>query len=156
MISIIGYCSVIWGCDIRYRDENSSPGAQNWVLVNNNVKPNSFRKRKKAFFLILDLKPETHYSLRITAHNSAGSTVGQFPFTTLSSSGATIAPELIIHSEYGGIFGSFSASVAIPIFIALVLTVVTVATSLLLVVNKFGKSFRGGINEMINNVPTAQ
>ena len=51
-------------------------------------------------FSVLDLSPETHYKLRMTAHNSAGSTVSIYRFTTLTFGGATVAPELIIHSEY--------------------------------------------------------
>jgi hypothetical protein len=36
---------------------------------------------------VLDLMPETRYTLRMTAHNSAGSTVHEYDFTTLTFSG---------------------------------------------------------------------
>ncbi|XP_069693703.1 cell adhesion molecule Dscam1-like [Periplaneta americana] len=66
-----------------------------WTLVSNNI------KFEQVEFLVLDLNPETWYTLRMTAHNSAGSSVTQFDFVTLTSSGATVAPDLIVNSSYG-------------------------------------------------------
>ncbi|XP_022252784.1 Down syndrome cell adhesion molecule-like protein Dscam2 [Limulus polyphemus] len=42
-----------------------------------------------------ELTPGTWYNLRITAHNSAGSSVKEYSFSTLTSDGATIAPVAI-------------------------------------------------------------
>ncbi|XP_022253768.1 Down syndrome cell adhesion molecule-like protein Dscam2 [Limulus polyphemus] len=42
--------------------------------------------------IIQDLSPSTWYNLRITAHNSAGSTVKEYTVSTLTPDGATIAP----------------------------------------------------------------
>ena len=63
----------------------------NWILVNNNVKPSTKalgpRDSGSYLFSVLDLLPETRYTLRMTAHNSAGSTVHEYDFTTLTFSG---------------------------------------------------------------------
>ena len=76
---------------ISNHDEDST----SWILVNNNVKPiissskdvGSEPGLASYFFSVLDLLPETRYTLRMTAHNSAGSTVHEYDFTTLTFSG---------------------------------------------------------------------
>ena len=72
-----------------------SVGSSDWVLVNNNVRPSDLVQNGIRFqkFVVLDLIPRTKYILRITAHNSAGSTVKQFTFTTLNSDGTPMASE---------------------------------------------------------------
>ena len=79
----------------------------------------------KEGFSVLDLAPETHYKLRMTAHNSAGSTVRIYQFTTLTFGGATVAPELIIHSEYnyGFLKLLINPSVVLPVLLALIVIV---------------------------------
>ena len=74
---------------------NLEDDSSSWILVNNNVKPipvgsKDFGSETPAgsyFFSVLDLMPETRYTLRMTAHNSAGSTVHEYDFTTLTFSG---------------------------------------------------------------------
>ncbi|XP_049947468.1 Down syndrome cell adhesion molecule-like protein Dscam2 [Schistocerca serialis cubense] len=66
-----------------------------WTLVSNNI------KIEQTEFMVLDLEPETWYALRVTAHNSAGSTIANYNFVTLTHTGATIAPDLIVYSNYG-------------------------------------------------------
>ncbi|XP_049771830.1 Down syndrome cell adhesion molecule-like protein Dscam2 [Schistocerca cancellata] len=66
-----------------------------WTLVSNNVKTEQLQ------FIVLDLNPGTWYNLRVTAHNSAGSTVEHYDFVTLTHLGATVAPELIVYYGYG-------------------------------------------------------
>ncbi|CAD7088390.1 unnamed protein product [Hermetia illucens] len=56
-----------------------------WNQITNNVKPGNN-------FVVLDLEPATWYNLRITAHNSAGFTVAEYEFATLTVTGGTIAP----------------------------------------------------------------
>ena len=122
-----------------------------WILVNNNVKPRSVghgietlhgnmeksylnhngddvkagNDAREEGFSVLDLTPETHYKLRMTAHNSAGSTVSIYGFTTLTFGGATVAPELIIHSEYnyGFLKLLLNPSVVLPVLLALIVIV---------------------------------
>ena len=72
----------------------SSGHGNDWVLVNNNVKPTMVSSNngdndveELNHFSVLDLMPETRYTLRMTAHNSAGSTVQEYDFTTLTFSG---------------------------------------------------------------------
>lgn len=40
-------------------------------------------------FVVLDLEPATWYNVRITAHNSAGFTVAEYEFATLTVTGGT-------------------------------------------------------------------
>lgn len=56
-----------------------------WTLVSNHV-----RWDNTSEYLVLDLRPATHYTLRITAHNSAGSSVATYPFTTLTHLGGRL------------------------------------------------------------------
>ncbi|XP_043866972.1 Down syndrome cell adhesion molecule-like protein Dscam2 isoform X3 [Drosophila mojavensis] len=56
-----------------------------WNQISNNVKPDNN-------YVVLDLEPATWYNLRITAHNSAGFTVAEYDFATLTVTGGTIAP----------------------------------------------------------------
>ncbi|XP_033248022.1 Down syndrome cell adhesion molecule-like protein Dscam2 isoform X17 [Drosophila miranda] len=56
-----------------------------WNQISNNVKPDNN-------YVVLDLEPATWYNLRITAHNSAGFTVAEYDFATLTVTGVTIAP----------------------------------------------------------------
>ncbi|XP_034252493.1 Down syndrome cell adhesion molecule-like protein Dscam2 [Thrips palmi] len=58
-----------------------------WTLVSNNVQVD------RQEYSVLDLSPATWYTLRMTAHNSAGSTVVNYEFVTLTNSGATLPPE---------------------------------------------------------------
>lgn len=51
-----------------------------WNQISNNVKPGGN-------FVVLDLEPATWYNLRITAHNSAGFTVVEYEFATLTITG---------------------------------------------------------------------
>ena len=89
------------GCDIssfviEYRPRKSSE--KDWILVNNNVRPSDFNEK----FSVLDLRPSTQYVLRITAHNSAGSTVKDYAFITLNAGGKKASTEglLIKDSDY--------------------------------------------------------
>ncbi|XP_052129225.1 cell adhesion molecule Dscam2-like [Frankliniella occidentalis] len=58
-----------------------------WTLVSNNVQVDRLE------YSVLDLSPATGYTLRITAHNSAGSTVVNYEFVTLTNSGVAVSPE---------------------------------------------------------------
>lgn len=51
-----------------------------WNQISNNVKPGGN-------FVVLDLEPATWYNVRITAHNSAGFTVAEYEFATLTVTG---------------------------------------------------------------------
>lgn len=51
-----------------------------WNQISNNVKPGGN-------FVVLDLDPATWYNLRVTAHNSAGFTVAEYEFATLTATG---------------------------------------------------------------------
>lgn len=55
-----------------------------WNQISNNVKPGGN-------FVVLDLEPATWYNLRITAHNSAGFTVAEYEFATLTVTGGKLS-----------------------------------------------------------------
>ncbi|XP_059621855.1 cell adhesion molecule Dscam2 [Phlebotomus argentipes] len=65
--------------------EHKKKDQTEWNQISNNVKPGGN-------FVVLDLEPATWYNLRITAHNSAGFTVAEYEFATLTVTGGTIAP----------------------------------------------------------------
>lgn len=54
-----------------------------WTQISNNVKPGGN-------FVVLDLDPASWYSVRITAHNSAGFTVAEYEFATLTVTGGKL------------------------------------------------------------------
>ena len=114
----------------------SFSGSLDWILVNNNVRPpdliqDGLRSQK---FVVLDLKPRTNYILRITAHNSAGSTVKEFSFTTLNSDGTPLASEGLKkdhHSEF-----------VLPIvLVAFTITSIVLGTRFLLFLKKMLPNF---------------
>ncbi|XP_068085516.1 cell adhesion molecule Dscam2 [Anabrus simplex] len=74
------------GCPILYFtvEYRLLPGNENWLVVDSNINTKLFTLR--------DLRPETWYQLRITAHNDAGSTRALFNVATTNMIGATIAP----------------------------------------------------------------
>lgn len=73
-----------------------------WNQISNNVKPDNN-------YVVLDLEPATWYNLRITAHNSAGFTVAEYDFATLTVT--------------GGIYDQFSDSESCIAFVHRVLYV---------------------------------
>ena len=110
-------------------------------------------------FSVLDLTPETHYKLRMTAHNSAGSTVSVYGFATLTFGGATVAPELIIHSEYklpGFLKLLVNPSIVLPVVLALIV----IASMMVFVVHQLkkdrfllrGRRFWGCSNFITQNI----
>lgn len=60
-----------------------------WNQISNNVQPGGN-------YLVLDLEPATWYNLRVTAHNSAGFTVAEYEFATLTVTGGMLFFEKII------------------------------------------------------------
>lgn len=70
------------GCPIQYFMVEYTPKSINeWIPVSSNVKPEQKR------LVIPGLKPSTWYGLRMTAQNSAGSTIAKYDFATLTISG---------------------------------------------------------------------
>lgn len=66
--------------------------------------------------MVLDLEPATWYNLRITAHNSAGFTVAEYDFATLTVTGgiydlfsdSQLIPALLLYIEYSTLTASES------------------------------------------------
>ena len=70
------------GCHILYFVIEYKPRSKaDWMLVSNNV------NMQKEQYTILDLQPDISYNLRVTAHNSAGSSFQEYEFMTRSNSG---------------------------------------------------------------------
>ncbi|GAB6020996.1 Down syndrome cell adhesion molecule-like protein 1 [Chamberlinius hualienensis] len=77
------------GCPIHsFIVEYAIKSSSQWTTASTHVKPEQRR------LVIPGLKPGTWYKLRMTAHNSAGSTIATFDFATLTTNGATIPPDL--------------------------------------------------------------
>lgn len=69
------------GCPIqRFEIEYRSKEDLDWVLVSNSVDD-------QKQFVVRSLLPNTEYNVRVRAHNSAGSTVMEYTFRTLSKPG---------------------------------------------------------------------
>ncbi|XP_071050253.1 cell adhesion molecule Dscam1 isoform X5 [Onthophagus taurus] len=74
------------GCPMLYSVvETRKKTTNEWIQVSNNVKSDGD-------FVVLDLDAATWYNIRVTAHNNAGFTVGEYEFATLTPAGGTIAP----------------------------------------------------------------
>merc|ERR1711915_947551 len=73
-----GGCSMIY-FTVQYKARNQ----KDWTLVSNNVKPGGN-------FVILDLDPATWYTMKISAHNEAGSSIAEYVIATLTTSGGTL------------------------------------------------------------------
>ncbi|XP_028968106.1 Down syndrome cell adhesion molecule-like protein Dscam2 [Galendromus occidentalis] len=76
---------------IEYCPRSSSSNHNQWIVVSRNLSPD------EGPMTLHDLKPETWYSVRVTATNDAGSTVAEFPVRTFSNSHVT--PELMVHDQ---------------------------------------------------------
>ncbi|XP_049800134.1 Down syndrome cell adhesion molecule-like protein Dscam2 [Schistocerca nitens] len=90
-----------------------------WTLVSNSV------PHADAPFSVLDLRPATRYLLRLTAHNSAGSTVALYDFVTLDDETGVVAPELIVQAGWTN--GHFWRNPAIIVTLIAVLVAFIVA-----------------------------
>lgn len=64
-----------------------------WNQISNNVKPGGN-------FVVLDLDPATWYNVRITAHNSAGFTVAEYEFATLTVTGGKLIDHFTLKNIY--------------------------------------------------------
>ncbi|XP_046988949.1 Down syndrome cell adhesion molecule homolog [Schistocerca americana] len=100
-----------------------------WTLVSNNaqVAPSG----GGGDLPVLDLSAGTAYLLRVTAHNSAGSTVATYAFATLTRAGATVSPELMVHSEYSNRDLYTGINVIVPIVTGVSFLVILAAGLLL-------------------------
>ncbi|XP_049771919.1 Down syndrome cell adhesion molecule-like protein 1 homolog [Schistocerca cancellata] len=100
-----------------------------WTLVSNNaqVAPSG----GGGDLPVLDLSAGTAYLLRVTAHNSAGSTVATYAFATLTHAGATVSPELMVHSEYSNRDLYTGINVIVPIVTGVSFLVILAAGLLL-------------------------
>ncbi|XP_068223029.1 cell adhesion molecule Dscam1-like isoform X2 [Palaemon carinicauda] len=103
---------------IEYRER----GMPSWTLVSNHV-----RWDNTSEFLVLDLKPAMRYTLKVTAHNSAGSSIGSYPFTTLTYFGATLSP--IIHDAVGVPPWYLDSHVLVAVVIACILVLLAVCVA---------------------------
>ncbi|KAK6630670.1 hypothetical protein RUM43_014659 [Polyplax serrata] len=77
------------GCPITYFViEYRTYELSSWALASNSVQPGD------RVFVLSDLRANTKYNVRVTAHNNAGSSIAVYNFTTLMPiGGAIITPE---------------------------------------------------------------
>lgn len=92
-------------------------GTEPWILVASRATEN---------LLIRDLKPASWYSLRLTAHNDAGSTQTLMEFATTTLSGISIGPpnDLIMDDDtVKGIPSYKLLYIVVPLICAIVLII---------------------------------
>ncbi|GAB6020998.1 Down syndrome cell adhesion molecule-like protein 1 [Chamberlinius hualienensis] len=101
------------GCPIQYfMVEYAVKSSNQWATVSTHIKPEQRR------LVIPGLKSGTWYKLRMTAHNSAGSTIATFDFATLTNAGGTVAPEVQMDSsgeQIDGLMAALNFYVIIPV-----------------------------------------
>lgn len=109
------------GCPILHFVVEYKPAIDDkWRLVANNVHP------KQAPFVIPDLTPATHYNLRVTAHNSAGSTMMEYDFATHTMAGDILnaGPKSDGDSEKAAVFIDMALLGLIGATVGIVLVVI--------------------------------
>jgi len=77
------------GCPVQYfvvEHRRADAIGARFKTVANDVSP------REGDFHIRGLEPATRYFIRVSAHNSAGSSVAEYPFATLTARGATLPP----------------------------------------------------------------
>lgn len=120
----------IHSCPILYYIvEYKVRGTSEWVFAANNVKPEQKR------LVVRDLTPATWYQLRITAHSSAGSSVGEYNFATMTMTGATISPNVMLQDEADNMSSSPKVDlwVAVTVILSVLLVIVVLALTCLFV-----------------------
>uniref|UniRef100_T1JD47 Down syndrome cell adhesion molecule-like protein Dscam2 n=1 Tax=Strigamia maritima TaxID=126957 RepID=T1JD47_STRMM len=117
---------------VEYKLQMSS----DWSFVSNNIKP---EQRK---LVIPGLIPAMRYDLRMTAHNTAGSSVAAYKFATLKVDGGTVEPEIekIDHSSSLSFFSDIR--IVIPICISVTAICVILVVSCLCMRRRKGTSRR--------------
>ncbi|XP_050698368.1 cell adhesion molecule Dscam2-like isoform X2 [Eriocheir sinensis] len=76
------------GCPILYYViEYRAASSREWISVANNVAPN------EKTYVIRDLTPATRYTVKVTAHNHAGSSVATYDVSTLTLEGVLLTRE---------------------------------------------------------------
>ncbi|XP_047475797.1 Down syndrome cell adhesion molecule-like protein Dscam2 isoform X2 [Penaeus chinensis] len=98
--------------------EYKERGVASWTLVSNHV-----RWDNETEYVVLDLNPAHRYTLRVTAHNSAGSSVATYPFTTLTPLGATLSPEVVVHGAVGTAPWYLDSHILMAVVVACILVV---------------------------------
>ncbi|KAL5286966.1 Dscam family protein [Megaselia abdita] len=144
------------GCPMsHFVVENKKKDQLEWNQISNNVKPDNN-------YVVLDLEPATWYRLRITAHNSAGFTVEEYDFATLTVTGGTIAP--LDDGFYG--HGNGNTRIRMPAWmpewldinfmVPLIATVIVVAVGILVICVALSRrrtdDFNGGQKDVYYDV----
>ncbi|XP_071522341.1 cell adhesion molecule Dscam1 [Panulirus ornatus] len=91
-----------------------------WTMASNQVKPTGN-------YVIMELTPATWYSLRISAHNNAGSSVAEYECATLTVTGGTIAPAREVPAfGAGGLPLYLNLNLIVPVVSAVVVIVLAI------------------------------
>ncbi|KAG8194566.1 hypothetical protein JTE90_013309 [Oedothorax gibbosus] len=84
---------------------------------------------------VRDLSPGTWYSVRVTAHNVAGSTVAEYEIATLTMDGSTVAPVLVLESrESANIWED--VNIIVPVVAAVIALTVVIGVAVCVCVKK--------------------
>ncbi|GAB6021006.1 Down syndrome cell adhesion molecule-like protein 1 [Chamberlinius hualienensis] len=109
------------GCPIQYfMVEYAAKSSNQWTTVSTHIKPDQKR------LVIPGLRPGTWYKMRMTAHNSAGSTIATYEFATLTTYGGTVAPDVQMDSsneQIDGLMAALSYYVVVPVVCTFVILI---------------------------------
>ncbi|XP_077985299.1 cell adhesion molecule DSCAM-like [Glandiceps talaboti] len=110
------------GCPIRsFTVQYQFNGQTGWNLVDDDV------PASQDFFAIQDLRPATHYNLKVTAYNTAGPSAMEVSIATLKYDGSTIPPIIVhVESPQRTIMFYERPVIIIPLFLVLTAAVVAV------------------------------
>lgn len=109
------------GCSIQYFVvEYRSRQQQSWILVSNNLAP------QHEIVAVPELRPESWYLVRVTAHNEAGSTVALFEVATLAFAGGTVGPGVMVQTTNRPLPFYRDASIIVPVVVSSILTLSTI------------------------------
>ncbi|XP_021925400.1 Down syndrome cell adhesion molecule-like protein Dscam2 isoform X4 [Zootermopsis nevadensis] len=101
------------GCPITsFSIEYRETVQEDWLTVGSNV-------QNKDSFTIAGLWPGMRYMLRVTATNSAGTTVAEYTVTTLPLIGGTLGPELVLVESDQAVPAYLDVAVLLPLTISL-------------------------------------
>ncbi|XP_042239240.1 Down syndrome cell adhesion molecule-like protein Dscam2 isoform X3 [Homarus americanus] len=139
-----GSCPILYYV-IEYRVSSS----RDWISVANNVAAN------EKTYVIRDLIPATRYTVKVTAHNHAGSSVATYDVTTLTPEGVLLSNE---DGSSGGVTSPplyQDLRVVIPAAVVVVI-VIEVIMAIVCVFRRRKMRERGGSGGMAESPSTAQ
>ncbi|XP_070549947.1 cell adhesion molecule DSCAM-like [Ptychodera flava] len=108
------------GCPIRgFTVQYKFSEKDEWTLVANDI------PASEDFFVIEDLRPATHYNLRVTSYNAAGPSAMETSVATLKYDGSTVPPMILhLESKGRGLLFYEDPRIIVPIFVVVTFLII--------------------------------